>query len=61
MSGENYQESESSLDYPLPMLCTRKNLFLVTSILELGPEFLNLDLNKWYRLPWHSNAVYNTN
>ena len=34
----------------------QKNLFL-----ELGPECLNLDFNRWYLLPWHSNAFYNTN
>ena len=27
LSGENYQESESPLEYPLPMICTRKIYF----------------------------------
>ena len=27
LSGENYQESESSVEYPLPMICTRKIYF----------------------------------
>ena len=39
----------------------QKNLLLVTSILELRPECLNLNSDMWYRLPWHSNAFYNTN
>ena len=26
-SGENYQESESSVEYPLPMTCARKIYF----------------------------------
>ena len=26
-AGENYQESESSVEYPLPMICTRKIYF----------------------------------
>ena len=26
-SGENYQENESSKEYPLPMICTRKIYF----------------------------------
>ena len=56
MTGENYQEIESSLENPLPMICTRKTLFL-----EFGPECLNLDFNKCYRLPWPSGAFYNTN
>ena len=27
LSGENYQESESSVEHPLPMICTRKIYF----------------------------------
>ena len=26
-AGENHQESESSVEYPLPMICTRKIYF----------------------------------
>ena len=33
-----------------------KNLFLEHLFLELGLECLNIDFNKWYRLPWPSNA-----
>ena len=31
-----------------------KNLFLEHLFLEHDPECLNLDFNKWYRLPWYS-------
>ena len=43
---KNYQESELSSEYPLPMICARKIYFV-----ELCPERLDLDFNKWYRFP----------
>ena len=36
LAGEHYHESESSVEYPLPMICPRKSI-LVTSIFRTRP------------------------
>ena len=42
-----YQESELYVEYPLPRYASEKSILVKSNF------------NKWYRLTWLSNAIYN--